>query len=176
MCQDNVNLCAFNGTPLLDLIRLRIVMVSRLLELWTLFQCTEIESISKGNLPDGASISLFPCHTRCVPFVEHAHSMYLGVLLYVLPRHVDIAVRTRLRTLAHNVVSIEVFKRSPQPLKAGIVATAVFRRFLDFSMYTQRCISVGSVAARSACDLFRPATSPYLSPCTLAKPKESNNR
>ena len=74
------------------------------------------------------------------------------------------------------MVSLEVFKRSPQPLKAGIVATAVSRRFLEFSMYRQRCISAGSVATRSACDLFRPATSPYLSPCTLAKPKESNNR
>ena len=34
------------------------------------------------------------------------------------------------------MVSFEVFKRSPQPLKAGIVATAVFRRFLEFSMYS----------------------------------------
>ena len=33
------------------------------------------------------------------------------------------------------MVSFEVFKRSPQPLKAGIVATAAFRRFLVFSMY-----------------------------------------
>ena len=74
------------------------------------------------------------------------------------------------------VVSFKVFKRSPQPLKAGIVATAGFRRFLEFSMYRQRCISAGSVAARSACDLFCPAASAYLSPCTLAKPKESNNR
>ena len=75
----------------------------------------------------------------------------------------------------HQMGSFEVFKRSPQPLKARIVATAVFRRFLEFNMYSQRCISAGSVAARSACDLFRPAASPYLSPCTLAKPKESNN-
>ena len=44
------------------------------------------------------------------------------------------------------LVSFEVFKRPPQPLKAGIVATAVFRRFLEFSMYSQRCISNGSVA------------------------------
>ena len=66
-----------------------------------------------------------------------------------------------------SVVSFEVFKRSPQPLKAGIVATAVFRGFLEFSIYSQRCISAGSMAARSACDLFRPAASPYLSPCTL---------
>ena len=60
---------------------------------------------------------------------------------------------------------------SPQPLKAGIIATAAFRRFLEFSMYSQRCISAGSVVACSACDLIRPAASPYLSPCTLAKPK-----
>ena len=39
-------------------------------------------------------------------------------------------------------------------------------------MYTQRCISAGSVAARSACDLVRLVASPYLSPCTLAKPKD----
>ena len=38
------------------------------------------------------------------------------------------------------LVSSEVFKRSPQPLKTGIVATAVFRRFLEFSMYRQRYI------------------------------------
>ena len=68
-------------------------------------------------------------------------------------------------------VSLEVFKRSPQPLKAGIVATAAFRRFLEFSMYSQRCIIAGSVVACFACDLIRPAASPYLSPCTLAKPK-----
>ena len=78
-------------------------------------------------------------------------------------------------TQVNEMVSFEVFKRSPQPLKAGIVATAVFRRFLDFNMYRQRCISAGSVAACSACDLFRPAASPYLSPCTLAKPKLSES-
>ena len=72
-------------------------------------------------------------------------------------------------------VSFEVFKRSPQPLKAGIVATAEFRRFLESSMYSQRCISASSVVACSACDLFRPTASPYLSPCTLATPKRSNN-
>ena len=76
----------------------------------------------------------------------------------------------------HGVVSFEVFKRSPQPLKAGIIATTVFRRFLEFSMYSQRCISAGSVAACSACNVFRLAASPYLSPCTLAKPKVSNKR
>ena len=74
------------------------------------------------------------------------------------------------------LVSFEVFKRSPQPLKAGIVATTVFKRFLEFTMYSHRCISAGSVAAGSACDLFRPAASPYLSRCTLAKPEVSNNR
>ena len=68
------------------------------------------------------------------------------------------------------LVSFEVFKRSPQPLKAGIVATAAFRRFMEFSMYSQRCIIAGSVVACSACDLIRPAASPYLFPCTLAKP------
>ena len=74
------------------------------------------------------------------------------------------------------LVSFEVFKRSPQPLKAGILAIAVFRRFLEVSMCSQRCISAGFVAAHSANDLFGSATSPYLSPCALAKPKESNNR
>ena len=77
--------------------------------------------------------------------------------------------------LATLLVSFEVFKRSPQPLKAGIVATAVFRRFLEFSMYSQRCISAGSMVACSACDLFRPTASPYLCTCTLAKPKRSNH-
>ena len=69
------------------------------------------------------------------------------------------------------LVSFEVFKRSPQPLKVGIVANAAFRRFLEFTMYNQRCISAGSVVACFACDLTRPVASPYLSPCTLAKPK-----
>ena len=73
--------------------------------------------------------------------------------------------------LLGRVVSFEVFKRSPQPLKAGIVATAAFNRFLEFSMYSQRCMSAGSVVACSACDLIPPAASPYLSPCTLAKPQ-----
>ena len=50
------------------------------------------------------------------------------------------------------LVSFKVFKRSPQPLKAGIVATAVSRRFMEFSMYSQRCIIAGTVAACSACD------------------------
>ena len=71
------------------------------------------------------------------------------------------------------VVSFEVFKRSPQPLKAGIVATAAFRKFLEFSMYSQRCINAGSLVACSACDLIRPAASPYLSPlypCLWASP------
>ena len=74
------------------------------------------------------------------------------------------------------MVSFEIFKRSPQPLKTGIVATAAFRKFLEFSMYSQRCISAGSVAACSACDLFRPAASPYLSPCTLARPERSKQQ
>ena len=65
-------------------------------------------------------------------------------------------------------VSFELFTRSPHPLKAGIVATA-FRRFMEFSMYRQRCIIAGSVVACSACDLIRPAASPYLSPCILAE-------
>ena len=41
----------------------------------------------------------------------------------------------------------------------------MFTRFLEFRMYSHRCISAGSVAAYSACDLFRLAASPYLSPC-----------
>ena len=45
------------------------------------------------------------------------------------------------------MVSFEVLKHSPQPLKARIVATAAFRRFLEFSMYSQRCIIAGSVVA-----------------------------
>ena len=65
------------------------------------------------------------------------------------------------------LVSFEVFKRSPQPLKAGIVATAAFRKFLVFSMYSQRCIITGSVVACSACDLIRVAASPYLTPVPL---------
>ena len=69
------------------------------------------------------------------------------------------------------MVSFEVFKRSPQPLKAGIVATAAFKRFMELSMYSQRCTIAGSVVACSACDLINPAASPYLSPCTLGKPK-----
>ena len=69
------------------------------------------------------------------------------------------------------MVSFKVFKCSPQPLKAGIVAIAAFRGFMEFSMYSQRCIIAGSVVACSACDLIRFAASPYLSPCTLAKPK-----
>ena len=68
------------------------------------------------------------------------------------------------------MVSFKVFKRSPRPFKARIVATVAFRRFLEFSMYSQRCISAGSVVACSACDLIRPVASPYLSPCILAKP------
>ena len=69
------------------------------------------------------------------------------------------------------MVSFEVFKRSPQPLKAGIVATTAFRGFMELSMYSQRCIVASSMVACSACDLIRFAASPYLSPCTLAKPK-----
>ena len=65
------------------------------------------------------------------------------------------------------MVSFEVFKRSPRPLKAGIVATAVLRRFLEFNMYSQRCISAGSVAACSAllgiCSvLLPPPTCPHV--------------
>ena len=70
---------------------------------------------------------------------------------------------------SHEVVSFEVFKRSPQPLKAGIVATAEFRSFMEFNTYSQRCISASCVAACSACNVFNPAASP----CTLAKPKVS---
>ena len=58
-------------------------------------------------------------------------------------------------------VSFEVFKRSPQPLKAGIVATTAFRGFMEFGMYSQRCMIAGSVVACSACDLIRFAASPY---------------
>ena len=68
-------------------------------------------------------------------------------------------------------VSFEAFKRSPQPLKAGIVAIVVSRRFIEFNMYSQRCIIVGTVVACSAGDLIRPIASPYMSPCTLANPK-----
>ena len=72
-------------------------------------------------------------------------------------------------SLAHcpSMVSFEVFKRSPQPLKAGIVATVAFRGLLKGSMYSQRCIIAGSVVVYSACDLIRLAASPY---CTIAKP------
>ena len=38
-------------------------------------------------------------------------------------------------------------------------------------MYSQRCMSAGSVVVCSACDLISPAASPYLSPCTLAQPQ-----
>ena len=40
---------------------------------------------------------------------------------------------------------------------------------MEFSMYSQRCVSAGSVVACSACDVLRLDASPYLSPCTLAK-------
>ena len=36
------------------------------------------------------------------------------------------------------LVSLEVFKCSPQPLKAGIVAIALSRRFMELNMYSQR--------------------------------------
>ena len=42
---------------------------------------------------------------------------------------------------------------------------------MEFNMYSHGCIGAGSVAACFACELFRPAASPYLSPSTLAKPK-----
>ena len=54
----------------------------------------------------------------------------------------------------HSTVSFEVFKCAPQALKAGIVATAVSRRFMEFSMYVRRCIIAGAVVACSACDLI----------------------
>ena len=44
---------------------------------------------------------------------------------------------------------------------------------MEFSMYNHRCVSAGSVVACSACDMLRPAASPYLSPCTLAKPRSA---
>ena len=51
------------------------------------------------------------------------------------------------------MASLEVFNCSPQPLKAGIVATAVFRKFMEFNMYSQRCIIAGTVVACSVCVL-----------------------
>ena len=53
-----------------------------------------------------------------------------------------------------SLVSLEVFHCSPQPLKAGIVATALFRRFMEFSMYSQRCIIAGTLVASSVCVLI----------------------
>ena len=44
---------------------------------------------------------------------------------------------------------------------------------MEFSMYSQRCINAASVAAYSACDVLRLDASPYLSPCTLAKPSSA---
>ena len=35
---------------------------------------------------------------------------------------------------------------------------------MEFSMYSQRCVSAGSVVACSACDVLRLDASPYLSP------------
>ena len=85
--------------------------------------------------------------------------------LHVEPHPPPPPAQTNTRTTGgESWVSFEVFRRSPKPLKAGIVATAEFRSCMEFSMYNHRCISAGSVAACSACDLFRPAASPYLSP------------
>ena len=53
------------------------------------------------------------------------------------------------------MVSLEVFHCSPQPLKAGIVAAAMFRRFKEFSMYSQRCMIAGTLVACSVCVLIR---------------------
>ena len=50
-------------------------------------------------------------------------------------------------TGAPYLVSFEGFKRSPPPLKAGVVATAAFRGFMEFNMHNQRCIVAGSVVA-----------------------------
>ena len=57
------------------------------------------------------------------------------------------------------MVSLEVFNYSPQPLKAGIVATALSRRFMEFSMYSQRCIIAGTLVACSVCVVI-----PFLPP------------
>ena len=46
------------------------------------------------------------------------------------------------------------FHCSPQPLKAGIVATALVRRFMEFSMYSQRCIIAGTLVACCVCVLI----------------------
>ena len=51
-------------------------------------------------------------------------------------------------------VSLEVFHCSPPPLKGGIIATAMFRRFMEFSMYSQRCIIAGTLVACSVCVLI----------------------
>ena len=58
------------------------------------------------------------------------------------------------------LVSFEVFKRSLEPLKAGIVNTAAFRGFMEFSMYNHRCIIAGSVVACCAFDLIRYVAAP----------------
>ena len=63
-------------------------------------------------------------------------------------------------------VSFEVFHCSPQPLKAGIVATAMFRRFMEISMYSQRCIIAGTLAACSVCVPI-PVRPPNCSPAPL---------
>ena len=76
------------------------------------------------------------------------------------------------RLCTHPLVSLEVFNCSPQPLKAGIVATALSRRFMEFSMYGQRCIIAGTVVACCVCVLI-PFLPPVFSPCTLANPKKN---
>ena len=53
-----------------------------------------------------------------------------------------------------SMVSLEVFHCSPQHLKAGIVATALFRRFLEFSMYSHRCIIASTLVACSGAELL----------------------
>ena len=50
-----------------------------------------------------------------------------------------------------HTVSLEVFNYSPQLLKAGIVATALFQRFMEFSMYNHMCIIGGTLVAFSVC-------------------------
>ena len=64
------------------------------------------------------------------------------------------------------VVSLEVFNCSPQPLKAGIVATAMSRRLMEFSVYNHSCIIAGTVVACSVCVLI-PFLPPVCSPAPL---------
>ena len=81
-----------------------------------------------------------------------------------------------------SLVSLEVFNCSPQPLKAGIVATALFRRFMEYVyiyiyiyryMYVQpevhHCWHFGGLL----CLLADPISSLCMIPCTLANPKRT---